>query len=296
MNGAWIVLVALAVLAAWWWWNRLPPVDAKALVRPLAEDWPERTLPLLGAVNVRDVGGYRTGDGRRVKTGQVYRAGSLANLTEADQRLLAEKDIRFICDLRTAEEIAEAPDRLPPELQAAYQHLPLTEKDADRERRSRLLALFFNRRSLPRLMTDFYVRVMIEENAAFYGGILRRLADPANRPALIHCTAGKDRTGVAAALLLLALGVPEATITADYSQSNRYYETFLAVGSKAVAPLARFGIKGEDIQPLLVAHPRNIEAVFAHIQQRYGSAEAYFTRSAGLDSATLARLRAELLE
>lgn len=273
--------------------NHIDMIDPAALVLPQTDERPAPGLMLDGVINFRDVGGYHTTDGGRVRTGLVYRSGALHNLTESDLNKLHDLKLKLVCDLRSEEERAAEPDKLPPNPAPTYLHLPLAGED---DRRKRLIAVLFNRRQLATMMREFYVEVIIERNARLYGDMLRRFADPANLPAIIHCTAGKDRTGVGVALLLSLLGVPEDTIIADYSQSNRHYEHFLAFGRRAVEPIAWLRVKAEDLQPLFLADPDNLRAVFVHIHQRYGSTETYLREAAGLDDTTQARLRAVLME
>lgn len=265
----------------------------ESLIIHLPDDVPDRFLPLEGGVNFRDVGGYKTADGKRVRRGLVYRSGALGSLTEADVMHLAKLGVKLVCDLRGEDERVADPDRLPTEPAPEYLHLPLTVED---DRRRRLRALLINPALLGDMMTEMYTRTMIDRNAKLYGGILRRLADPANLPTVIHCTAGKDRTGMAVALLLLALGVPEDIIIADYSLSNLYFKHFREYGAKAISSVRWMGLGVEDMQPLLVANPDTLRAALAHLREQYGSVESYLLLMAGLDEETLAALRANLLE
>lgn len=253
----------------------------------------ERVLPLTGAANFRDIGGYTTHDGKRLRWGRVYRSGQLSNLTEDDHRYLAQIGIKLVCDLRAEEEVAEEPDNLPGGV--AYHHLPLaTEDDVSRGRRLR--AILFNRHRLPDVMREVYTRIIIDGNGPLVGNIMRRLAHPENLPAIIHCTAGKDRAGVTAALVMLALGVPEETVIADYTLSNRYYENFRDIADRALKPLARFGVKGDDLYPLITANPAVLRHALDYMRAKYGSVEAYLRDAAGVDDALIASLRANLLE
>lgn len=266
--------------------------DPKSLILPQPTDDPrDRIVKLDSVPNLRDIGGYKTRDGRRVRWGQVYRSGTLSYVTPQDMEALAALGIKLVCDLRSAEEIAQDPDRTPPG--AEYAHLPLV---APSESMARLRALLFNKRKLPLMLVETYTRVMIDGNAALYGGILRRLAEPDNLPALIHCTAGKDRTGIASALLLLALGVPEDVIVADYTLSNLYYDSYLAYITEAIKPIRWLRVKPEDLKPLLLADARSMQAALDHLRAQYGSVEVYLRRAAGVDEEIIARLQANLLE
>ena len=171
--------------------------DPASLVIRLPDDEADRILQIEGVANFRDVGGYKTADGKRVRRGLVYRSGSLAQLTDAGLEKLGALGIKLVCDLRGADELEDGPDRLPTSPAPEYVHMPLSVQD---DRRQRLRAVFFNPNAVAPMMPEMYTGTMIDGNARLYGDVLRRMADPAHLPTLIHCTAGKDRTGVAIAL------------------------------------------------------------------------------------------------
>ncbi|MBZ0284080.1 MAG: tyrosine-protein phosphatase [Anaerolineae bacterium] len=273
--------------------NQVEPIDPQSLIIRLGDEMPERILKLEGVANFRDAGGYRTAEGRQVRKGLIYRSGALGHLTPTDWETINKIGIKLVCDLRSRDEAQTEPDNLVDGIE--YLHLPL-DADTREERRRRLRALLFNRRELMRMMPVFYTQVMIDRNAALYGTILKRLADPANLPAVIHCTAGKDRTGVGVALLLTLLGVPEDVVIADYSLSNLYYDNFYQYGQQMVRPLAWLGIRAEAIQPLLVADPNNIRLALGHVRSYHGGIENYLRTAAGLDDETLQKLRNNFLE
>lgn len=249
-----------------------------------------RFVPLEGGVNFRDLGGYTTNDGRRLRWGRVYRTGTLAKLTPHDIEVVAQLGIKLVCDLRTADEVSAAPEPLDG---VDNFHMSIEEENATP---ARLRALLFDRKRLPDLMLKFYTEVAIDKNAAIFGNVFQRLADPANLPMLIRCTAGKDRTGITVALLLLGLGVAEETVIADYSLSNLYFEDFQAFAQQAIKPLRVVGISVRDLQPLLVADPNTLRRTIAYVRNEYGSVEAYLRDKASVDAATLERVRDNLLE
>ncbi|MEZ4669244.1 MAG: tyrosine-protein phosphatase [Anaerolineae bacterium] len=273
--------------------NNVESIDPAALVLPLPENHPPSAVMLESVDNFRDAGGYRTADGGRVRTGLIYRSGALHNLSERDLATLRDLNIKLVCDLRSENERNAEPDTLPTDPAPTYLHLPLNTED---DRRQRLMAILFNRRRLAQMMRQFYIEVVIDQNARLYGDILRRFADPANLPAILHCTAGKDRTGIGVALLLSLLGVPDDIIIADYSLSNRYYDKYLEFGRRAVQPLAWLRVKAEDLQPLFLADPANLRAALDQVRQQYGGIERYLREKAGVDDATQARLRELLVE
>ena len=248
----------------------------------------ERTLALLSGVNFRDVGGYRTTDGRAVRWGQVYRAGSLAELTDADVAALGALGLRLVCDLRSPDELGRHADRLPPG--ASYVHRPIL---GEVGRLRRVVTLYRKRHRLQELLEQIY-HLMIDQNGPVIADVLRLAADPANRPLVIHCTAGKDRTGLTVALLLLALGVPEETVVADYTLSNYAFDVLAGRMRPEMARLYSFGFNEAQLQPLLLAEARTLRGALAYIHRRYGSLDWYLQR-AGLSDDTLQALRDELL-
>lgn len=248
----------------------------------------ERALPLAGGVNFRDLGGYRTEDGRAARWGRVYRAGSLAELTGDDLTYLSRLGLRLSCDLRSEEETRARPDRLPDGATALRR--PIV---AEVNRLRRMISLFRKRHRLQALLQEAYT-VMLDQNGAIFAGIIRDAADPANLPLVIHCTAGKDRTGLAAALLLRALGVPEATVIADYTLSNRAFDVLAGRMRPEMEQLYALGFGETQLRPFLLAEARTLAGALAHARRRYGSVEGYLRRS-GVTAETLERLRETLL-
>ncbi len=251
----------------------------------------ERLLPLTGGFNLRDIGGYETKDGRFTRWGQVYRSGSLSSLTPEDQRYLQELGLRLVCDVRSSGEISQAPDQLP-EGVAGWQR-PLQSQESGREQ---VRTLRQHRQQMDALLLRVYTQVIIEENAAQVGEILTALAEGEKRPFLIHCAAGKDRTGVVIALLLLLLGVPEETVLADYSLSNLAYEAIHQVMEREMRQVLWVGMRPAQLYPVLLADPATLRAALATVRERYGSVEAYLCGPAEMRPETLAALRAALLQ
>lgn len=200
-------------------------------------------------------------------------------------------NLSVICDLRSDEEVQTEPDQIP--LDVSYHHLSVK---AEPPRFARLRGLFFNQKQFMELLPYVYRTLLIDRNARVFGATLRLLADADNLPIVIHCTAGKDRTGVATALLLMLLGVPDEVITADYSLSNYYYDRFYEVAAIALKPLSVLGFKADDVVPLLTANVRTMQGMIDHIRVQYGSVEAYLTGAAGMTPDELARIKSNLIE
>ncbi|MBZ0293256.1 MAG: tyrosine-protein phosphatase [Anaerolineae bacterium] len=252
----------------------------------------ERVLPLASVANFRDAGGYPTADGRYVRWGRIYRSGSLGRLTAEDAAYLQALGVKMICDLRSAEEVSDEPDQLPQPLAALYRHEPLFSGDNSRER---LRALLFTPGRLTQMLAETYTRDILEHNGPYFGDLLRRMADESNLPLLIHCTAGKDRTGVTVALLLLLLGVPEEIVIADYSLSNHYFTHFREVVQPLIRRIAWMGVTVDDLTPLLTAHPDNMRKMIDYLHEHYGTVERYLRERGGIDDTVIANLKAALL-
>src|SRR5690606_24803664 len=111
-----------------------------------------------------------------------------------------------------------------------------------------------------------------------------------NLPLLFHCTAGKDRTGTSAMILMSLLGVPDDIIATDYSLSNQYYANFRQYVAEAIRSVRWMGLTVDDLRPLLIADPALILAALAAVREKYGSVEAYVTQRCGVDTETISRL------
>lgn len=295
-----IVLMVLAGGAAWGWtlYRRrqivYPAALSFVLQSELANDSFEtyqRVPTLQGGVNFRDIGGYLTEDGKRVKWGWVYRSATLSELTADDLEALQRLNIKTICDLRQPREATADPDKVP--VGAEYLNLPIVTESRNQRR---LEAMLLRPHLLNEMLRETYTQSILDESGHIYSQIFRRLADPENLPMIIHCTAGKDRTGVSIMLLLLALGVPEETVLVDYSLTNQHYDTILRFTSTRMGPFSYLGLRAEDLQPLLVADPETMLHTLAYLKVRYGSVEQYLRIKAGIDQDVLDRVKANLLE
>jgi protein-tyrosine phosphatase len=251
-----------------------------------------RHLSLDGPVNFRDLGGYPTADGYEVRWGRVFRSDSLETLTAADLDRLDELGIRLVCDLRREEECAVAPSRIEGHGAVRVEHLPIGGLAAEtRDMAGRMLRGEISEVSAA-TMAEVYLTIL-ELHPDAFGTVVGRAADPVNHPMVIHCTAGKDRTGVASALLLAALGVDEATIAADYELSNE-----LQAQSRVAAlrpQLEAAGVELARVQAYFLAPSEVILATLSGVRERYGGVGSYLEAHAGLPPATLDNLRRTLL-
>lgn len=253
----------------------------------------ERDILLQGAVNMRDVGGYLTHDGLHVvRWGKLYRSGQLATLTYADHQTLKGLGIGLVCDLRTTGETAVNPNNLT--IPHTYHHAHIRNDSQWRRIKSTLIGLFW-RRALPQAFLDVYTQVTIENNADVLHDLFLWLVKEDSLPAVVHCAAGKDRTGIVVALLLEVLGVPRATILAEYSLSNRFYDAFADSIQQQIKPITRFGMTTDKLQPLLLADPMILEGMLRYIDHHYESVVHYLCNKVGLAPHLLEQLRQQFL-
>jgi len=252
----------------------------------------ERRLPLEGAVNFRDLGGYETLSGKRLKWGRVFRSDHLAGLTDRDLRFLKHMRIRSVCDFRTAAEARRRPDRFPGDGPAEYIHLPIDHLRFDPTTIFQKLKSGDTSWLTRDFLIDGYI-LNIEKSAPIWGEIFERLADQKQLPLVFHCTGGKDRTGTCAALILLSLGVSEKTVIDDHGLSNIYIRD---VVNGIYAKFESAGIARQKIAPYFSAPRYCIEAMLKHLRQKYGSAVDYLKAKGGVTEKMLKRIRAHLLE
>lgn len=242
----------------------------------------DRVLPLEGALNFRDMGGYVTEDGRRVKWGTLFRSADLSRLSQTDLPYLKELGIQWICDLRTAEEVA-----LSPSPQIGF------------ERNENLSFMPTASPDLMAAMTDVTESMLVDmnrhmvSNTVLTATILQKLIEGGGAPALFHCAAGKDRTGFVSAVILQAMGVPRSTVLNDYALTNLFADRFkehLRGASQSHTPFMS-KLTPEVAQALMEARPAYLQASFDEIDARYGSFEQYWEQALGFTQADREKLQ-----
>ena len=268
-------------------------VPAAAAAHPA----PGTPLPFAGGHNFRELGGYPAHEGKHIKWGQIYRGIATACLTgEADRRLLDSLGLRLILDLRSRTEAEKAPDYVPDgaRLMQICGLCLENGKEVDFSPEDRATLLQGKPDEGNRMARAMYER-MLHGNKAYKE--LFRALEAGETPVLFHCSAGKDRTGIAAILILLALGASDETIVADFVQSNTCrkaeIEAFWAEHAEEIAarPEQKYfylGISG--------VHPDDAPFVLDTIRKEYGTTDAYLEAEYGLTPARLMRLRRMYLE
>lgn len=252
----------------------------------------ERVLSLQGGNNFRDLGGYPAAGGRSVRWGLLFRSGAMAGLTPADFETLARRGIRTVCDFRDRRERATAPVNWPAGA------VPNVLAD-DYQNDMRALASLFGS-GLPTgeqaraAMTATYPGILKQFNGQYRRMFGELLAGRA--PLAFNCSAGKDRTGVAAALLLTALGVPRAVVIEDYLLSNRTFDAARLTGGNDPQAAMFRRLPPEALKAIMGVDRAYIEAVFAVMDAHAGGADGYLKDELGLGPAErreLARLYTE---
>jgi protein-tyrosine phosphatase len=274
--------------------------EAPANKRPLPEQYsvsagPGYALPVTGAHNFRDLGGYKTSDGQQLKWGLLFRSSSLSSLTDEDLVYLNRLQIMQVFDFRSAYEIEKSPDYLPQNWPGEYISLPVDPGNNSYEIIKQELALASEKDTdLSQFMINLN-RNFVTNYTAVYGQWLKQLARGEKHALVFHCTAGKDRTGFAAALLLLTLGVPYDTVMNDYLLSNRYSGDYIERTTMILRAISLFQYDEAAIRSLLEVQPAYLNGAFDVIIADYGSIDAYIETGLGLDQPTQAKLRTRYL-
>ena len=252
----------------------------------------ERCLPVEGVTNLRDLGGYAAADGRRVRWGTVYRSANLGRVTADGLAALRRLGIRLVCDFRTEPESTKLPNLFPDTPEVSYLRLPIQHGDHEPT------AVFDRIRNgdyrwiSEQFMLEGYIEA-IDRYPHVWARFVRELARARNRPALFHCTGGKDRTGAAAALTLLALGVPEETVIADFGLSDACN---VEVRRRVYEQLRSLNVDVPTVEPYFTAPESRLRALLEYLRRTYGSAEDYLVHTAGVEPEVIEALRNDLLE
>lgn len=252
-------------------------------------DSTKRHVVLQGAANFRDLGGYTTKDGHHVKWGEIYRSADISRLTDADLAVLKERNITYDVDLRGRKESAQAPDRINPGTD--YILCPAGSDNVGDWMKS--MANVKGTAGGDSLMVSYYTKT--DSLAARYKPFFDKLlALPTDQSLLFHCTAGKDRTGIGAALLLYVLGVPYETIAKDYEATNYYRAGENAKAIKGMS--AAMHLDPKVANSMMQAKKEYLDATFAALKQNYGSVDNFLRNQVGLDDQKIATLKSKFLE
>ncbi len=252
-----------------------------------------RIIALQGARNFRDLGGYRTHDGRSVKWRRLFRSGSMAGLTTSDQEQLSKLSIRTICDLRTVHERETEPCTWHRETDITYWSRDYVEGFG--ELRKLMASPLSTPADARAAMIEGYRRLPFQQAAA-YKELFSRVA-AGELPLAFNCSAGKDRAGTGAALILTALGVPRDMVLEDYLLTDRVVDFKVLFMERAHQRKSTLLTQSpEIIAAVLGTNPAYLDAALDAIQQRHGSVAGYATEILSLDENILLKMQQQLLE
>jgi len=267
----------------------------------MTSQWaPSRLVPLEGAVNVRDIGGYRTTHGLEVRRGRLFRGDALTQLSPADVKRLDQLGLRTVIDFRTSGEVLlSGTDRLPPGVE--YVSLPVG--GGDLGSLYELIASGDHDRQRRELGGGRAAWLMVEINRGFvadarqreaFGAAMRLMCSPGRLPLLYHCSGGKDRAGWMTAIVLTAVGVPRELVLRDYLLSNDFHRTGY---QKLRLDLIKTGIVDDPelLRPIMEQSATYLSAAFDEADRAYPSFGVFLTHGLEVSKAMVGELRRELL-
>lgn len=243
----------------------------------------QRRIAMDGAVNFRDIGGYSAGDGRQTRWGKVYRADSLADLSDADLARLTALDLFAIADFRLPSEREARPDRLPD----GHDMRLLTPGFMPKGTEDMLREMSAGRFGPDEIRAEVlgHYRLFVTDHLHVYAEPLRMILEADGRGVLFHCTSGKDRTGFGIALVLLAAGCPDEVIINDYELTNTW--------RRDVRFMFRDGVDPAALERLTSAPAEYIAESLRQLRLEHGDG---WLQALGFDAEERARLREVLTE
>ena len=250
-----------------------------------------RLLPMDGSHNTRELGGYKTTDGKTIKWGKLFRSDKLSDISSADQEYLQNLGIKKIVDFRSEQEKAEDPNIIPTGIK--YVEMPIS---VDGAMRSKIEAVL--KGETDRRVESFLIdanREFVTDYTDVYENFLRGLIDE-DVPTLFHCTAGKDRAGFAAAITLIALGVSKADVINDYMKTNTFTKGRIEEILGQIELMSLYQADVEILRPLLGVEQIYIETAFKTAEEKYGSLENFIRVGLNISDADIKKLRNKFLE
>jgi protein-tyrosine phosphatase len=241
---------------------------------------PKRAIKLEGTSNFRDLGGYPTTEGKTVAWGKIYRSADISKLTDKDLSTLENLRLETVCDFRGPDELKTSPDKIPTGIN--YLNLPAG---------SEKVQINANYMSMNRdsMMLSFYSRTdhLVAKYKPMFESLLNLSQD---KSFMFHCTAGKDRTGIGAALILSALGVSKEYVIADYAATNTFWKN-----ETMIEMMIKSGMPKENAKALMAADPAYIILFLNTIDKQYGSMSNFLENEIKLDKKKVKALKKAFL-
>jgi len=265
------------------------PIPAN-LSENLRED--TRKLPFTGAHNFRDLGGYKTSDGKTVKWGKVYRSDNLHSLTDEDLKYMERLNLKSVVDFRSDEERNEEPDRLTPDMTPIL--LPI-KFEPEGVTETLMRDLTFGDLDSSNLLRDFNI-ILVKEFTEEYREFFRHIVDNGGEPFVLHCTAGKDRAGFGSAMILTVLGVPREKIIEDYLLTNTYVSDHVDRKLLETELKTFFRADSDNLRKINFVEERYIQAAFDTIDSHWGGMDQYISEGLNLTEEDINKIKDYYLE
>ena len=250
-----------------------------------------RLLPMDGAYNTRELGGYKTTDGKSVKWGMLFRSDKLSDISETDQKYLQKLGIKRIVDFRSEGEKTEDPNKIPEGIK--YIETPINVDGAMRSKIEAVLKGETNK-DIKSFLVDAN-KEFVANYTDVYESFLRGLIDE-DGPTLFHCTAGKDRAGFAAAITLIALGVSKENVIKDYMKTNIFTKDRIDEMIDKIELMSLYQVDAEILRPLIGVERIYIETAFNTAEKEYGSLENFIREGLNISDEEIQMLRNKFLD
>ena len=292
-----VVFVLIVISVFWFNGKEIPSFERPIPVKfseNLREDY--RKLPFTGAHNFRDLGGYKTEDGRALKWGKIYRSDDLHLLTDEDLKYLSRLNIKSVVDFRSDEERESEPDRLNPDMTQVLLPIKFQPEELDDETLKNLMKnLTFGTLDSSNLLRDFNI-VIVKDFATEYKKFFRHVIENNAEPIVFHCTAGKDRAGFASAMILTVLGVPREKVIEDYLLTNTYVKDHVDSEMLEIELKTFFRADTDNLRKINLVEERYIQAAFDTIDSEWGGIDNYISGALGLSEEDILKLKDFYLE
>jgi len=279
-----VLMIGLALLTVF----ALVPGNVAPIVQAAEQAEPGQSLGIASVPNLRDLGGYKTKDGKTVKRGLLYRSNQLYHVSPEDMQKISKLGLKNSFDLRTFAERQPRPDEVPREVNVVWLDVLADAPGAGPAQNEKLMQdpkaaneAFGGGKADEGFKDSYRQFVSLPSAQHEFRKLFLMLGDENELPALFHCTTGKDRTGWAAAALLTLLGVPEEVVMKDYLLSNDFVipmyqeviDKFVEAGGEKEIPMTLLGVKESFL-----------EAAFDEMEKNYGTIENYFTEALKIDT------------
>lgn len=253
----------------------------------------ERLIPIKGVSNFRDLGGIPTKDGRVIKWGKFYRSGKLNKMKNKDLDYFTTLGIKTVVDFRDDVEVEKDKSKLPTTYKINKVRVPIGDRSGNMQTQLKKKIRKADQKTFDSEgFVGDVMRQFIDTFAFHYQPFLDLAFEEENAPLLFHCTAGKDRTGLGAAILLAMLGVEKDVILDDFLMSNFYRNREI---NKTLRKTSLVGVRQRVAQPLVEVKESYLKIAFDAIDEKYGSMENFLEMEYGFNSLRLKQFRDKFL-